>query len=1051
MDPASIAASAFTLAGGLATCSAAVTHFVRQVKHARKDLDAINTELSATSEILNPLVVSLIGSQGSPLPEAILLSIDTSVRECISIVNRLKADIDHYKRDAVWNKTKWVLFGEKSAQKARENLEMHKLSLGLALQVLSLSNTRQIKQDTELIKGRVEKIHKNMHRIKAQFINICRKQIPRQHQTATEVQRWMEDMSLLSSYAESSYQATVLDRRPSSSTIRQGGTTETSSVIPGLAAEGVAPPAVPQPEVERPNPAPIESHSPTPSHENENSVLPLDVEAQPSVRPETSNPMPVECHPSTHVHGRRSLLYCPPIVIPGERIGMPGPSNNTDGTNTVPRPNIEMEIRRPSYDVELQPAPRPQRASFTLVESYAPGILRKGHDKVPLQELEAPNLCIELEAQDPRIEQDHVPEQGRPSQYAQFLGRFLPHTTPEDNPIPHGGFEPWKSNRCTHSSDESSPSSSTRSASETASSSPDEFYSSLEVAPPHSTSYNLPGQGRAARRVRFNEHVQILPPNNLTSDTQTHPSDGAELYGSLEATCTHPAARSGLSEEDPISYTRCIHAPGSPESPVELSSDSSPILGQGELDIFTKEIFTSEDDIMMKRLVRRDERLTGLSRSRRRELSQEERKLVDGMLLENLAVADKDKFDVCKHLISSGADPNIPQIGTEDTAEAGALMLAVKHSKHRCLTALLRWGARPKTEVLQYAVNIHNNFAVRALIAAGAGVNSGLKTEEYRSYKLIRRTRPVYMRHLSTKRNAEVVKCHRYTLLLGLIAGALTVPNHDALLSQLSCIQFVLSEGADPNWTGSESYSYVSEDATKNMGLSPLHVAVLIWAKFGDIATLGIAKTLLAFGAKPDIFLELGKWPCFVCFGSSPIRMAIKTGNEMLLELLLDHGAADDNYMGISTFQYAVRTNRESMVRTLLRHRDVVRCNYQQDLVTINRHGAKVSESTIRYYQDMLSSLGSYPPITGGEDFPTTIWGGRCGAHPELEEGPSELSSTTSSSTGEDLEGSDSPTGTSPDYVTYDSTSSEFPVAMSEAWLKWAFGDVIQSGQNSAH
>ncbi|KAH7630985.1 hypothetical protein B0T09DRAFT_127772 [Sordaria sp. MPI-SDFR-AT-0083] len=1041
MDPASIAASAYALAGGIATCSTAVTHFVRQVKHARKDLDAINTDLSATSEILNPLVVSLIGNQGSPLPEAILLTIDTSVRQCMSIVDRLKADMDHYKRDAVWNKTKWVLFGEKNAQKARENLEMHKVSLGLALQVLSLSNTRLIKQDTELIKGSVEKIHKNIHRIKAQFLNIRRKQIPRQLQTATEVQRWMEDMSLLSSYAESSYQATVLDRRPTSSTIRQGGTTETASAITELSAEGVALPAVPQPGVGRPIPPPVEPHSLATIHENESSVLPLDMEAQPRVGPETSTPVRVEYRPSSQAHERRSLLYCPPSLIPDLRIAIPGSSSNTDGTNTVLRPIIDVESRRSSYDAELQPAPRPEKASFTLVESYSPNVLRKRDNKVLLQELEAPNprielnapiSLIELDAQNTRIQQDHVPEQ-----------KWL---------APHGGPEAWKSVRCTHSSDESSPSNSTRNASETTSSSPDEFYSSFEVASPYSTSSNLPGRWRAARRVHFNEHVQILPPNNnLTSDTQPNPNDGAELYGSLEITCTYPTARTGPSEEDPISQTRCIHAPGTPESPVELSSDSSPILGQGELDIFTKEIFTSEDDIMIKRLVRRDERVTGLSRSRRRELSHEERKLVDGMLLENLAVPDNDKFDVCKHLISSGADPNIPQIGTEDKAEAGALMLAVKHRKHRCLSALLRWGARPKTEVLQYAVNIHNNFAVRALIAAGASVNSGLENEEYSSYKLIRRTRPVYMRHLSTKRNGEVVKCHRYTLLLGLITGALSVPSQNALLNQLSCIQFVLSEGADPNWTGSESYPYVSEDATKNMGLSPLHVAVLVWAKFGDIATLAIAKTLLAFGAKPDIFLELGKWPCFDCFGSSPIRMAIKTGNQMLFELLLDHGAADDNYMGISTFQYAVRTNRESMVRTLLRHRDVVRCNYQQDLVTINCHGAKVAESTICYYQDILSSLGSYPPITGGEDFPTTIWGGRCGAHPELEESPCELSSTSSSSTGEDLDGSDSPTGTSPDYVTYDSMSSEFPVAMSEAWLKWAFGDVIQSGQDSAH
>ena len=138
MDPASIAASAFTLATGIAACSNTINTFVRQVKHARKDLEAIDTELNATSEILNQLVVNLIGSHNSPLPDPILAKIEASVCQCKSIVDRLLEDIAHYKRDGAWNKAKWVLVGEKDAQKARENLVMHKLSLGLALQVQSL-------------------------------------------------------------------------------------------------------------------------------------------------------------------------------------------------------------------------------------------------------------------------------------------------------------------------------------------------------------------------------------------------------------------------------------------------------------------------------------------------------------------------------------------------------------------------------------------------------------------------------------------------------------------------------------------------------------------------------------------------------------------------------------------------------------------------------------------------------------------------------------------------------------------------------------------------
>jgi hypothetical protein len=139
MDPLSIAASSFSLAGGIAKASIAIVEFTRDARDAAKDLDAVFKELQALTLVLEPLTRALARARGGGTVFSDLVQrISSTLEGCLLVVDQINDNVHKYQRDRVWTKAKWVMFGQGDMHKLRESLEAYKMALSLGLHAISL-------------------------------------------------------------------------------------------------------------------------------------------------------------------------------------------------------------------------------------------------------------------------------------------------------------------------------------------------------------------------------------------------------------------------------------------------------------------------------------------------------------------------------------------------------------------------------------------------------------------------------------------------------------------------------------------------------------------------------------------------------------------------------------------------------------------------------------------------------------------------------------------------------------------------------------------------
>ncbi|KAK5659722.1 hypothetical protein OQA88_933 [Cercophora sp. LCS_1] len=208
MDPLSIAASAFSLAGCIAKASFAIIEFSRDARDAAKDLSAVTDELHALSAVLDPIARCLTTTSATTIPEALATQVDSALGGCVAVVEQITENVQKYRQDKIMTKTKWVMFGQSDMQKLRESLEAYKMALGLGMHVITLSVTQAVKEDTTVIRDFAADIKLNTDEILARVNSIKRGGGSGSHK---RIEEWIEDMSVLSTYAETTYQGTVAD------------------------------------------------------------------------------------------------------------------------------------------------------------------------------------------------------------------------------------------------------------------------------------------------------------------------------------------------------------------------------------------------------------------------------------------------------------------------------------------------------------------------------------------------------------------------------------------------------------------------------------------------------------------------------------------------------------------------------------------------------------------------------------------------------------------------------------------------------------------------
>ncbi|KAK0750749.1 hypothetical protein B0T18DRAFT_386988 [Schizothecium vesticola] len=209
MDPLSIISASVGLASVIAKVSMTLASFARDARDAAKDLDAISAELKAISTVIALLGRSLSPSSAeSPIPEALLQQIDVMLSGTTAVVEQVQENVQKYQSNKMFSKANWAMFGQGDMRKLRESLEAYKMALSLGMHVVSSTVNQAVKEDTSAIHEYAVAIKMNTEDILARVNSIRRDGQANRHK---RIEDWIEDMSVLSSYADTAYQGTIMD------------------------------------------------------------------------------------------------------------------------------------------------------------------------------------------------------------------------------------------------------------------------------------------------------------------------------------------------------------------------------------------------------------------------------------------------------------------------------------------------------------------------------------------------------------------------------------------------------------------------------------------------------------------------------------------------------------------------------------------------------------------------------------------------------------------------------------------------------------------------
>lgn len=138
MDPLSIIASSVGLTAAITKTTITVTKFVRDVRGARSDLDAVARELLSLNTVLELLGEDVAGSENGCLPDTLRKQITGIITNCTGVVVEIQVLLDKHEGTKITKAAKWVAFGNDDMNKLRSSLEAHKSALEIALDMIAL-------------------------------------------------------------------------------------------------------------------------------------------------------------------------------------------------------------------------------------------------------------------------------------------------------------------------------------------------------------------------------------------------------------------------------------------------------------------------------------------------------------------------------------------------------------------------------------------------------------------------------------------------------------------------------------------------------------------------------------------------------------------------------------------------------------------------------------------------------------------------------------------------------------------------------------------------
>ncbi|RSL73065.1 hypothetical protein CEP53_000899 [Fusarium sp. AF-6] len=197
MDPLSIASGCAGLIMAIGSLSVKIHSFVRTCREARGDLDSVSRELLSLKTILE--LIQEDASDGSkPFPKTLSQHVTAILGNCHLVMTEIQTCITKYSQDRLKTRVAWAINGQGDINKLRSSLEAHKTALEIALDMLALHLTKEIKTDTTEIRNDTTAIKEDTTQILEEIARL-QARLPRDAAAAAAndfiLQRFFEEMT----------------------------------------------------------------------------------------------------------------------------------------------------------------------------------------------------------------------------------------------------------------------------------------------------------------------------------------------------------------------------------------------------------------------------------------------------------------------------------------------------------------------------------------------------------------------------------------------------------------------------------------------------------------------------------------------------------------------------------------------------------------------------------------------------------------------------------------------------------------------------------------
>ncbi|KAK4446148.1 putative group protein, partial [Podospora aff. communis PSN243] len=170
MDPLSITTACVGLLGAVGGTSTKIVTFIRGCRDAQADLACVLEELSQLQLVIELLRDDDDINNNHVFPEPLRSRVSDLLSNCLAILGNIDTVLNKYTGTA--GAAKWVMFGKDDIVVLRTSLETHRGALSLMLDLLSISLSKRIKEDTAVVRGTVGVIDQNTGQLMAELERI---------------------------------------------------------------------------------------------------------------------------------------------------------------------------------------------------------------------------------------------------------------------------------------------------------------------------------------------------------------------------------------------------------------------------------------------------------------------------------------------------------------------------------------------------------------------------------------------------------------------------------------------------------------------------------------------------------------------------------------------------------------------------------------------------------------------------------------------------------------------------------------------------------------